>query len=348
MFSENPHDRNLSYLAQHLPTVDARWAILVAGCRTMAEAPEASHPVHGAHSLAHHDGAVNDYLLHMTLQRLRELATPHRTIAVFDRERGVSCGDLVHNAGGQRIFEPKQRGTAASIFVAASYVLEYDPHATLLIHPPDHVVHPEARFQGYLMRLCLLSELFHDQVVMLGAAPMDMESEHSWVMPGGVKSPSLWVGAGPNPLGMVTYYDRPSGEDAQRLFQEGGLLNTGICAVKVKTLWKLGWDVFPERMQCFDSFRRILHGIKNDDVSPAHEEPALDHLYERLSTVDFSTDFLQRAADHITVLPMDDVAWSDWRSPARMREILLRAGSSPASGLRRQTREVAGQGMQRQ
>src|SRR3546814_632071 len=52
MFSENPHDRNLSYLAQPSPTVDARWAILVAGCRTTAGASGASHAQHGALSLA--------------------------------------------------------------------------------------------------------------------------------------------------------------------------------------------------------------------------------------------------------------------------------------------------------
>src|SRR5690606_734442 len=154
------------------------------------------------------------------------------------------------------------------------------------------------------------------------------ERDYSWVMPGGVKSPSLWVGAGPNPLGMVTYHERPNGEEAQRLFQEGALLNTGICAVKVKSLWKLGWETMPEAMRHFDAFRQVLHGIKNDANSPRDEGPALQHLYSRIPCIDMSCDLLQRASQHLTVLPMDDVSWSDTRDRERMQEILHREFAS--------------------
>jgi mannose-1-phosphate guanylyltransferase len=306
---------------------DARWAVITAGVSGRKDG--ADRP--GSFPEDDRDGLPG--LFDSTLRRLAALTPPHHTIAVFDRGCSGAALDAAQRVRAQLLLEPGHRGSASPVLLAASYILEYDPKATLLISPLDHVAYPEDRFGGYLLRLCLLAELFHDQLVVLGAAPVGAERDYGWLMPGGIKSPSLWAGAGPNPLGMVTYYDRPNGDDAERLFREGGLLSTGICAVKVKTLWKLAWDLLPDTMRHFDTFRQVLHQIKNDEAPPAHEDTALAYLYERLTSLDFSSDLLLSASDNLTVLPMDDVSWSDLRNLERFEEVLKRA-DSVAAGLR--------------
>ena len=66
--------------------------------------------------------------------------------------------------------------------------------------------------------------------------------------------------------------------------------------------------------------------LNKDNAAPVHEESALHYLYSTLDSIDFSADLLQHVSEHLTVLPMDDVSWSDARNPERMQEILHRGG----------------------
>jgi hypothetical protein len=74
----------------------------------------------------------------------------------------------------------------------------------------------------------------------------------------------------------------------------------------------------------------------------AHEEACLvDDVYMRMAPVNFSEWVLRPGTRHLaTLLPVKDLAWSDWGDPARVLATLHGAGARP-SWLTRVELEVA-------
>jgi hypothetical protein len=52
-------------------------------------------------------------------------------------------------------------------------------------------------------------------------------------------------------------------------------------------------------------------------------------LYARLPPTNFSADVLGRSPDDLGVLPVREVAWSDWGEPGRVLRTLARLGIRP-------------------
>ena len=44
----------------------------------------------------------------------------------------------------------------------------------------------------------------------------------------------------------------------------------------------------------------------------------------------FSTDLLERVVEHVAVLELREVIWSDWGRPERISDTLRRVGKEPA------------------
>jgi len=105
----------------------------------------------------------------------------------------------------------------------------------------------------------------------------------------------------------------------------GCLWNTMIMAVKVKTLWQLGKQYFPEMMRHFEVLRSALL----NDSDGERSEAALFDIYAKLTPQNFSRGLLQRAVAQTVVMPMDDVEWDDWGRPERIIDSLARIGRRP-------------------
>jgi hypothetical protein len=60
------------------------------------------------------------------------------------------------------------------------------------------------------------------------------------------------------------------------------------------------------------------------------EFTVLESLYAAMPRRDFSADLLQRAADRLAVLVLDDILWSDWGEPERVIDTLHKIGTPSA------------------
>jgi len=117
------------------------------------------------------------------------------------------------------------------------------------------------------------------------------------------------------------FREKPEAAEARHLMPSGGLWNTMIIAVRLPTLWKLGWRCFPETMQHFEDFAAA--------IGTDEEMRALDSLYETLPSANFSTDLLQQALDSLVVMELQDVLWSNWGCERKIVERLERIGKTP-------------------
>ena len=108
-------------------------------------------------------------MLQHTLDRARRLAPPERMVTVIGRHHGRYVRDAVGDPRpGLWLRQPRNRGTAAGVFLALTHVLARDPQAIVALLPSDHFIWPEDRFVRR-MRQALAAVRGSGRMILLGA-----------------------------------------------------------------------------------------------------------------------------------------------------------------------------------
>jgi hypothetical protein len=102
----------------------------------------------------------------------------------------------------------------------------------------------------------------------------------------------------------------------------GALWNAFVLVGKAEKLWELGWNYLPKMMPFFE---RLCDAIGSDS-----EREVIRSINKNMPILNFSSDLLQRAADHVAVVKLEDIFWSDWGSPERIVHSLDRIHSQSA------------------
>jgi len=270
-------------------------------------------------------------MLQHTLDRAKAIAPAEQILTIIGKGHRAFLDDAVP-AGipGLVIEPPLNRGTATSIFLAATHLMEENPSTTVLILPSDLFVHPEERFLEHAERACHLSERYEDRLILLGAPPDSPETDYGWIELPNNGEFSFCRGRGTGPIPVKCFHEKPNRRKAESLLSHGSLWNTMVLACEVKTLWSLGWALLPAMMQHFELLRQVMRGVRLNWARPDHITTALAHIYDRMETVDFCYEFLPRAVDRIGVLPMEGIHWSDWGRPERVQKTLHHIGAASA------------------
>lgn len=254
-----------------------------------------------------------------TLDRASRLTPPDRIVTVVEHSHRhdplAQWGDC---RGGTILFQPTNRDTAAGLFLALTYVRARAPKATVVFHPSDHFVYPETRFLETVQRAVRVAESHSDRVVMLGIAPDRLELDYGWIQPG-----RPLESRGGEPVQAVrSFVEKPSAAQADAALRAGALWNTLVLAAQVDVLWKLGWQCLPGIMQHFEQLEQAIGGPE--------ETRLLNAMYRDLPMHNLSSDLLQCVPDHLAVIELTGVLWSDWGKPERIAETLRRIDRRPA------------------
>jgi mannose-1-phosphate guanylyltransferase len=258
-------------------------------------------------------------MLEHTLDRAKNLVIPERIITVIsNNQRHYFNRTLKSEYGGKLIEQPSNGGTLTAIFLAAAYILQNDPQATLLILPSDHFVYPEEKYVQYAELAMRQAEECEDRIVLLGAEAYRAESDYGWIETSGKQRKRAQVKIFAEAAPVKNFHEKPTQKEAENLYRSGAIWNTMITAVKAKTLWAFGKWVMPQTMEHFENFRVVLHAVSNGLVPSDHENICLSQLFQNIPQMDFSSDFLQKVAQFILTVSMEDLVWSDWGRPERL------------------------------
>lgn len=319
----------MQVMTRSVATPGQRWAIVLAGgegerMRSLTErclghhVPKQYCTFVGSRSMLQH-----------TLDRATRLVSPEQIVTVMGRDHGAFFyGHHKPGIPGCVLEQPVGCDTAPGIFLPATYVLEADPSATLIIFPSDHFVFPEDRFLEHVERAVMLAERLVDRLVLLAATPDRPEPEYGWIEPG---LDVLWAwNSGHTAKTVASFREKPTEKEAVRFFRRGYLWNTMIMVVKAKTLWSLGWLLLPQMMRRFEALRGVLDSVRNRGTGSEQQRMALNHIYQDMESANFSRGILQSAPKNTVVMTMKDVDWSDWGRPDRIVRSLARIGKSPS------------------
>lgn len=254
-------------------------------------------------------------LFQHTVDRADALSSPERRVVVAARDhRELVLNQLRGREEGRILLQPRNRGTAAGVFLALTYVAARDPDAIVVIYPSDHFVYPESAFQDVIGNAVRCAQRQPKYPVLLGVQASGPERDYGWIVPS--------VGEQDGVRRVEAFLEKPPKGIAEEALEKGGLWNTLIIASRLDAIGSLGCECVPEIMPAFERFRKALKAGVGDAV--------LEEIYESLPARDLSSDVLQRSSERLTVLEMNDVWWSDWGRPERILET-LRALERPAA-----------------
>jgi mannose-1-phosphate guanylyltransferase len=258
-------------------------------------------------------------LFQHTLDRASALCRQEHIVTLVAREHGHEAWSQLEGRGtGTILLQPKNRDSAAGVYLSLTYLRAKDPQATVVIYPSDHFVYPEASFLMCVHRALCTLEWRPDQFVVLGAPPDRLELDYGWIVPGeqiqGLETYRTHA--------VKAYAARPTLAEADAALASGALWNTSVMAARAETLWQIGWDCFPGLMPGFERLGR--------SIGTSMEAQILDEIYHDIPTHDLLSELLERVPERAAVVEMKGVLWSDWGKPAHIVDSLRRIGHEPA------------------
>lgn len=243
----------------------------------------------------------NKTMLRHTLDRVEKIIPVKQLRIVIARKHHKYLPDVL-NEREQRsvLIAPKDRESAASVYLALSHICVRDPDAVTTIFPSDHFIGDEERFMEYVEQAISFISEYPPFVVLLGIKPRDANPEYGWIE----ISKNFLRHEGNRFYKVSRFMEKPGLEKARELFEEGCLWNSMVLAAKCTTLIQM-YRLHVRSI--FDAFRKAKTIYGTDE-----EEKYINDAFESIPTKNFSKSILEEIPESLYILKVEGVLWSDW------------------------------------
>ncbi|HSF54448.1 MAG TPA: mannose-1-phosphate guanylyltransferase [Algoriphagus sp.] len=245
-------------------------------------------------------------LLQMTFDRFREIAEPEQFFVVTNQ----SYFDLVNEQlpelkPNQILTEPLRRNTATCIAYAAYKIHAFDPNATLIVTPADHLILQEQRFINTIIRAVDAAQV-EGRLITMGIRPNRAETGYGYIQ-------YLDNENGELAMKVKTFTEKPNPKLAKTFVDSGDFVwNSGMFVWKVKSLLDAFSENMPDVAEAFEE-GKVHFG------NPSEQE-FINRAYSQVKNV--SIDFgIMEKSDKVYVI-LGDFGWSDlgsWQSLHELR-----------------------------
>jgi mannose-1-phosphate guanylyltransferase len=232
-------------------------------------------------------------LLETAISRAHLLFPLERITVVINENHIDLAKDQVRILPASNIFvQPLNRDTGPGmVFALLTLECAYGD-ATVAVFPTDHYVDKNWAFIGHVMRAVNAISHMPDKIALLGIAPDSPETGYGYILPA-------------NPLKIFgdvyhvnSFTEKPNSNGAREIIDRGGLWNTMVMVFRLSRMLDLVQEVAP----------RAVDGLFDLRTSPERAAG----LYQTMQPWNFSTQVLARIPQHLIVLKVANVCWSDW------------------------------------
>jgi mannose-1-phosphate guanylyltransferase len=233
-------------------------------------------------------------LLEATLDRARHVTPSQRILIVVNRDHlTIGRGQFDSVPVGNVLVQPCNRDTGPGLLFAVQQLAQSDPQAIVVVMPSDHYVDNDRAFAAHVARAIRLVQQLPDKVALLGIRPDTPDTGYGYVKP----SRPLWSGRpGETAFHVEAFAEKPSHDLASRMVSSGGLWNSFVMVFQVQRMLTLIQATVP------NEYGRLRDLVRYD----------LSEFYDTLPRWNFSSTVLAQIPEHLVVLRVDDVHWSDW------------------------------------
>jgi mannose-1-phosphate guanylyltransferase len=258
-------------------------------------------------------------LLDQALSRAKAVAPPERTCVVLAEHHRRWWEVLPLDIPLRNlVVEPCNRGTAIGILLPLLQILHRDPDSIVLVLPSDHYLSNEAVLASSLRSAMTHPEIVSDHIILLGITPDEADPELGYIVPEIADHCAVRT--------VDEFVEKPSIETARALIARGSVWNSLIFAAQGRSLLR-AFEV-----QCSDVVAE-LREVVTSPCDPFTRSAWLASLHERLPTLDFSRDILQRSSSLLRVLTVPSCGWSDLGTPRRVGAVMDQRRAEPPAAL---------------
>ncbi len=153
-----------------------------------------------------------------TVERVTDASLFSDPVIITNRQYAHIVADQLDSIGVQAsiLLEPFRRDSGPAIAAGASFILERDPGAVILVLPSDHVVRDEEAFRNAVR--AALKAAISGKIVTFGIKPDHPATGYGYIRPGEIADDVAAVEA---------FVEKPDEETAARYVAEGYLWNSG-------------------------------------------------------------------------------------------------------------------------
>jgi len=235
----------------------------------------------------------NTSLLEATLARTRLYTSEENIHVIINRNHIDLAADQLQEIRQRNIIvQPSNRDTGPGIVFSLLQLERMHPGAIVAVFPTDHYIDKDNAFIAHARRASRLVARMPDKVAVLGIAPYRPETGYGYLLP---DSP---VGGCGNTYHAKKFIEKPSLSKAYEIMTLGGLWNTFVMVFKLSRMLDILKQLVPGSVQTMAELARSPHKTSE--------------AYQNIDCWNFSTCVLSRIPQHIIILEIDDVAWSDW------------------------------------
>lgn len=258
-------------------------------------------------------------LLEATLARSQHFAPLQRTLVIVNRDHLHVGGEQLRPLPPDNVLvQPCNRDTGPGVLFALLHLGHRSPAATVAVFPSDHYVGDDCAFIAHVTRAASLVNQHPAKVVLLGIRPDRPEPSYGYITPA---QPFRSRCEACPAFRVAAFREKPTADLARSLLTEGGLWNSFVMVFRLNRMIELLQYVAPKEFE---------HMWQSSD-----DPGKIGEVYQTLTPWNFSSHVLARIPQHLLVLPVEDVHWSDWGTRESIEHTLRALNRTPPWAVRR-------------
>jgi mannose-1-phosphate guanylyltransferase len=235
----------------------------------------------------------NSSLLETTLSRTRLFTSNDKIHIIINRDHIKLARDQVWELPESNIFvQPANRDTGPGLIFSLLKLNRMHSDAVVAVFPTDHYIDDDNAFIAHTFRATKLISHMPDKIAILGIAPDRPETGYGYLLPGDP------VEACPKTYHVKAFIEKPGPSRTCEIMSQGGLWNTFVMVFRLGSMLDILNRLMPGIIQAFSKL--ILSPRKAAEI------------YQTIDSWNFSTQVLSRIPQHIVMLEIGNVYWSDW------------------------------------
>lgn len=200
----------------------------------------------------------------------------------------------------QIIIQPCNRETGPGVILPLLKLYQNSPDAIVCIFPSDHFILEEIEFMDHIREAVEFILANQNKILLLGVKPYNVTNSYGIIVPGQKISHD-----GIRTIFRVNkFFEKPNINYSDDFSSNQYLWNTMVIAGKCKTFIDIISKSLPEIYRLFNPFIRVL-GLN-------YEKEVINTLYSNLPKINFSKNILENITEHLYVMEMENIYWSDW------------------------------------
>jgi mannose-1-phosphate guanylyltransferase len=239
--------------------------------------------------------------------RLEGIIPPERILVVTAADQAQAIQQQLPQISRQNILvEPEGRNTAPCIALAAFYLKQLAPQATMVVMPADHLIQHTAQFQQAITRAAALADT-GDYLVTLGIKPRYPHTGYGYILPADELEQSAELKA----YQVKGFTEKPNLKKAEEYLAAGALWNSGIFIWRTEVILSAIEQYLP-------AVYNPLLSIESTLTTP-RQAPALARIYPTLESISIDYGIMEKYPH--TLVVEGDLGWNDVGSWTSLREV---------------------------